>query len=260
MADDSNDKSFDMEELGRMLKKLRSAPSLPPEIHHINMLSQTLFGTSEWSFFRSMSFRFLDQGPLGKAFWLFVGAIRDKILVTDKKAALTVVSKDGSYLRYAAPDLRNDKEVYAAAGRLGSSLIGDTLADDRDFILSLPFCPPLSLLSARLRNDPDIVLKSGDLHEASTRLRDDEQLVRALIGKSTGDVLYHASERLRDDKDLVLYAISRERGRDIVDDKYLISCVSDRLKADADVIAATEENRRRRENCIVRKSYIQAYG
>ncbi|MGE4279045.1 MAG: DUF4116 domain-containing protein, partial [Magnetospirillum sp.] len=136
MGDAPSDKTFDLDEwqkdMERMLKKLRSAPSLPPEIHHINMLSKTLFGTSEWSFFRSISFRFLDRGPLGKAFWLFVRAIRDKILVIDKKAVLIVVSKDGSTLRYAAPDLRNDKEVYAAAGRMGRSLIGDKLADDRD--------------------------------------------------------------------------------------------------------------------------------
>lgn len=244
--------------MGRMKEEMnRLFPGPTPEQHQVNMLARALFGAVEQSFFHSVAFRFLDRGPTGKAYRLFCRAIRTNTSVEDRAAVLTVVRKDGRYLRFASPNIRDDKEVYLAAVQQyegAASYIGKRLADDRDFLLSLQRLPPLSALSDRLRDDREIVLRSGSLSGASDRLRDDEELVRALVARNAR-VFSAASERLRDNKEMVLYAISQERGLDPT----LLPDVSERLRTDPDVVAAAHESMRRKAEALERSGFNAAY-
>lgn len=224
----------------------RRRAGAPREEHLILRLRAALFGTSSASFFETTVARFLSRGPVGKAYNLFLDAILNHSVVNDRGAVLVVIEKSGAFLEFASPAVRNDKEVVLAAvgqDKRAAQFMAEHLAEDREFLLSLPWIPPLLGLPVKYRDDHEVVMRNGDLATASERLRDDDELVKALISRDSF-VFASASERLRDDKELTIYAISRQPLWAV---RSLIHSASERLRRDPQVIAAAERWERDRE-------------
>lgn len=263
MDDDPSRENVSADELAKNIRGLvqeiqRLYPPPSPTEQLLSQLRHALFGTSERSFFRGTAFRFLDRGPTGKAYRLFVKAITCKTIVDDKASVLLAVSKMGRLLQFVCDGLQNDKEICISAienDPYAAPFIGSNLADDKEFLLSLKRMPPLARLSERLRDDPDIVQRCGELASASYRLRDDEAFIRNLI-KHRPMLFRFASDRLRDDKSLVIFAFSREQALD----PSLLPYVSDRLKKDPEVITAAHESSLRKAERRELSGFNRAYG
>ena len=109
----------------------------------------------------------------------------------DKETMLSVVKKDGFFLEYVGEKLRCDKEIVMAAVRETGS--------------SLRFASP------ELQDDDEVVMAAitrqpSALRYASERIRSDRQLIQRLFKNNTGSLDY-ASKTLLNDPDFMLSLI-----------------------------------------------------
>jgi len=156
-----------------------------------------------------------------------------KRLRADKEIALAAVYGDAHNLEFLNLDLRDDKEVVRKAlsskkwyGKYGSVVRAFRFASDR------------------LRDDEGMVklilgIYPGNssywgLHWASERLKDNKPFVREAI-KINVNHLKYASKRLRDDKELALFSI---KATTRWAHHYDLSIFSERLRDDEDVVRA----------------------
>ena len=151
------------------------------------------------------------------------------VLSNDKEVMLHVVRSDPgalSLLRYAGPELRDDRElVLLAVSRCGDSLAfaSERLRDDKEVVLAALRKQAktsrggndrvLKHVSARLLHDVDVFEASGhhfvDLSPFA-HFSSDKEVVMAFLARNTGcSVLEFVDDSLRADKEVVVAACSK---------------------------------------------------
>ena len=129
----------------------------------------------------------------------FLSKPENKEWRNNKRVMLAAVKNYGRHLKYASPDLRNDREVVLMAVNNDRWRFRDN---------------SLKYASTRLRNDREVVLAAVKqngyaLRHASNDLRQDREIVLAAI-EDTPEALRFASKELREDREIVMAAVKKD--------------------------------------------------
>ena len=171
---------------------------------------------------------------------------------SDKDIVKAAVAKQTAELDHASDELKKDKPFIldlintceqASKEESDYSIIyenlGPTLSTDKDIILKLVehngwiFS---MLLDVQLFMDKEIVIAAVSsygkiLEEVNVKFKIDKDVVKAAV-TNDGEALHYASQELQDDKEIVLKAVANTT------DRYLLTSVSKRLRADRGIVMA----------------------